>query len=107
MHEAQAKVYGYIYALKHNLDEITIQMTYCNPDTERIKRFSENYTFDRIKEWFENTIKYFSKWTDFVFEQRKMRNDSIKSICFPFEYREGQKKLVLSVYKLIILSYII
>lgn len=101
VHEAQAKVYGYIYALKHNLDDITIQMTYCNPDTERIKRFSENYTFDRIKEWFENTIKYFSKWTDFVFEQRKMRNDSIKSICFPFEYREEQKKLVLSVYKAI------
>ena len=36
---------------------------------------------------------------DYVFDERQLRNDSIHKLSFPFEYREGQKKLVASVYK--------
>ena len=35
VHKAQALVYGYIYLIKHNLDSINIQMTYCNTETEK------------------------------------------------------------------------
>ena len=44
LHLAQAKCYAYIYAEQKNLEEIGVQMTYCNLDTEEIRRFQEVYT---------------------------------------------------------------
>lgn len=99
VHKAQALVYGYIYLIKHNLDSINIQMTYCNTETEKIVRFTENYDKDRISAWFLKLVNDFKRWMDYVFDERQLRNDSIHKLNFPFEYREGQKKLVASVYK--------
>lgn len=99
VHKAQALVYGYIYLIKHNLDSINIQMTYCNTETEKIVRFTENYDKDRISAWFLKLVNDFKRWMDYVFDERQLRNDSIHKLSFPFEYREGQKKLVASVYK--------
>ncbi len=48
VHLAQAKCYAYIYAKQHSLREIGIQMTYCNLDTEEIRRF---YHTIRMKHW--------------------------------------------------------
>ena len=45
VHQAQAMCYAYIYAKEHELREITVQMTYCNLDTEEIKRLV--WTADR------------------------------------------------------------
>ena len=35
VHRAQAMCYAYIYALQHDLAEISVQLTYCNLDTIR------------------------------------------------------------------------
>lgn len=101
VHKAQAMVYGYIYSLQHELENITIQMTYCNPETEKIKRFSETFSFLQIKQWFLELLERFTRWSDFIFEEREKRQKSIQSLAFPFAYREGQKSLVVSVYKTI------
>ena len=53
LHLAQAKCYAYIYAEQNNLEEIGVQMTYCNLDTEEIRRFRETYTRAELKKWFE------------------------------------------------------
>ena len=45
VHKAQAMVYAYIYAEEHQLQNITVQMTYCNLETEIIKRFQEQFTY--------------------------------------------------------------
>lgn len=99
VHKAQAMCYGYIFAEKSALSEITIQLTYCNPLTEEIKTFRECYRYDEIKSWFDSLIERFRIWSDFVFENRRLRQDSIKEIKFPFEYRPGQKNLAVSVYR--------
>lgn len=99
VHKAQAMCYGYIYALQNGLEKINIQMTYCNTDTEQIKRFNQEYTFDEISRWFNELIDSFKKWTDFLFDERYKRQESIKECTFPFEYRKGQKKLVVGVYR--------
>lgn len=101
VHKAQAMCYAYIYATQHNLEKITVQMTYCNSETEEIKRFAEDFSYDEINKWYENLMKQFKKWTDFIFEQRQLRQESIGNLEFPFEYREGQRELVVSVYKTI------
>lgn len=101
VHKAQAYVYGYIYLKKHNLEEITIQLTYCNPETEEIQRFSELKTKEEIYGWFDSLMEGYKRWSDFLFDERKIKIDSISGLEFPFQYREGQKKLVSNVYKAI------
>ena len=57
VHLAQAKCYAYIYALQNQLSEIAVQMTYCNLDTEEIRRFQENYLFAELEGWFGSLMK--------------------------------------------------
>ena len=102
VHLAQAKCYAYIFASQNHLDEIGVQMTYCNMDTEEIKRFQSIYTFDDLDLWFWELIGQYEKWAGYQLEWKVKRNTSIKSVEFPFEYREGQKELVTSVYKTIL-----
>lgn len=101
VHLAQAKCYAYILALKEELQEISVQMTYCNLDTEDIRRFQETYSFEEISKWFVSVIKRYEKWADFQYEARVERNKSIAGLEFPYPYREGQKELAAGVYRTI------
>lgn len=102
VHQAQAKCYGYIYALQNNLKEIEIQMTYCNLEEEDVKRFQEVFSFDALVEWYEKLIDEYAKWAVWQLKWEDERNATIKAVDFPFEYREGQKDLVTGVYKTIL-----
>ena len=102
VHQAQAKCYGYIYALQNNLKEIEIQMTYCNLEEEDVKRFQEVFSFETLREWYEELIDEYAKWAVWQLRWEDERNATIKAVDFPFEYREGQKDLVTGVYKTIL-----
>lgn len=99
VHEAQAKCYAYMIATEYKLKEISVQLTYCSLETEEIKRFKSEYTYDEIADWFLTIVNIFKKWSDFQYFQRIERNDSIEGLKFPYEYREGQNKLVKDVYR--------
>ena len=101
VHLAQAKCYAYIYALQHELKRIGVQMTYVNLDTEEMKYFSEEYTFEALKEWFDDLIASYRKWSDFQYAWKKLRQESIQKLQFPFAYRKGQKELATGVYRTI------
>lgn len=101
VHLAQAKCYAYFFAEKEGLQEIDVRMTYCNIDTEELKYFYESCTFDELKEWFEKMLAEYRKWSDFQYEWHMLRQQSIKSMEFPYAYREGQKELVTYVYRTI------
>ncbi len=101
VHLAQAKCYAYIFASKQELKEISVQMTYCNLDTEEIRRFKESYSFEEIREWFEGVISLYQRWADFQYEARMERNISIAELEFPYPYREGQKELAAGAYRTI------
>ena len=101
VHKAQAMCYAYIYALQNGLDQISVQMTYCDLDTEEIRRFQESFTFFWLERWFQDMIEAYRKWTDFQFAWRKIRQASIQTLEFPFPYRDGQRKLVGDVYRTI------
>lgn len=98
VHKAQAMCYAYIYALKEGLSEIAVQMTYCNLDTEQIKRFKETFTFEELKIWFEDMTDEYCKWMQFDVDNRKLRNESIETLEFPYDYRPGQKNMAAMVY---------
>lgn len=102
VHLAQAKCYASIYAGQNGLSHISVQMTYCNIETEAIKRFQTEYSAAELKEWFDRIVKEYSKWLFWQIDWKKKRNDSIKALSFPFEYRPGQKEFVTGVYRSIL-----
>ena len=101
VHKAQAMCYAYIYALQHDISQISIQLTYCNLDTEDIRYFTEEYRFEELSEWFANLIAEYRKWADFQYAWRRLRQASIQKLQFPYEYRKGQKDLAAGVYRTI------
>lgn len=101
VHKAQAMCYAYIYALQNHLDQIGVQMTYCNLDTEDVKLFQEVFAWDALADWFGNLIAEYRKWADWQIMWRRKRQESIQNLEFPYPYREGQRKLVGDVYRTI------
>jgi len=101
VHKAQVLCYAYIYLTQQQLEKIDVRLTYCNAKTEEIKQFSEQIKAETLKEWFDSLIETFSKWTDFVLQQQQKRKQTILDLQFPYEYRQGQRNLVVSVYKTI------
>ena len=101
VHKAQAMVYAYIYATQNQLSSIGVQMTYCNLDTEVIRRFRETIEYEALKGWFEQLVADYMIWADYQYEHRKQRQASIEQLEFPYEYRSGQRDMVVSVYKAI------
>lgn len=102
VHLAQAKCYAYIYAVQNSLKCIDVQMTYCQMETEEIRRFCQKFEFQELQTWFQDLVTQYEKWAKFEIEWRNVRNDSIRQIEFPFPYREGQRDLVVSVYRTIL-----
>lgn len=98
VHLAQAKCYAYMYARDKGLPQIRVQMTYCHLETEEIRRFTEEYTWEELKEWYEDLMKEFYRWADFQWKWRQKRNASMEGLEFPFPYRPGQREIVAGVY---------
>ena len=102
VHLAQAKCYGYIYGKQQELDSITVQMTYCQMETEEVKRFQETFSIEELERWFFDIVMQYEKWARFQVEWRQTRDATIKEAEFPYPYREGQRELVTSVYRTIL-----
>ena len=99
VHEAQAKCYAYIVANEYQLETVEVQMTYVSLETEEVKYFNQIYTYEEIEEWFFTIVGIFKKWSDFQYYHKQELLESAKDLQFPFEYRDGQRKLVGDVYR--------
>jgi Rad3-related DNA helicase len=99
VHLAQAMCYGYFYCYDNGLNGAVLQMTYCNIETEEIKRFQVEKTFEELEDWFNSLIHEYVKWARYLYHHGIRRDESIKDLDFPFPYRKGQKELAVSVYR--------
>ncbi|MGG1574828.1 ATP-dependent DNA helicase [Fictibacillus sp. NRS-1165] len=99
VHWAQAKVYACIYASDHGLDNIQVQLTYVQVDTQEQKRFKKEFSRDELILFLEEAVKAYAPYALLQVRHRKERDYSIKELPFPFDrYREGQRKLAGAVY---------
>ncbi|MEF9940503.1 MAG: ATP-dependent DNA helicase [Clostridium sp.] len=101
IHLAQAMCYGYFYGSERKISEITLQITYCNIDTEEIRRFQVVKTMTELEQWFTGLIHEYLKWAEYIYHNDMSRDTSLKQLEFPFPYREGQRNLTVSVYRTI------
>lgn len=99
VHKAQALCYAYFYCVINDLQGIGVRNTYINLDTEEIRFFQEIYRFEELKKWFTEKYEELLKWGDYLYNHKLKRDESIKKLEFPFEYRAGQRELAISVYK--------
>lgn len=102
VHLAQAMCYAYIYASKEKLDDISVQMTYCNLEDEQIKRFVTHYTYEEVSDYFGELVEKYVAWARYIANEKKLRKASIQNLEFPFAYRAGQRNIVVSVYKAVL-----
>ncbi|MFE8694903.1 ATP-dependent DNA helicase [Cytobacillus sp. FJAT-53684] len=102
VHWAQAKVYAYIYAKDHELQEMNVQLTYIHIVTDEQKKFQKRFTLQELEKFANELVQHYSPYASLMNEHRLRRNQSITELPFPFEkYREGQRKLAGAVYKTI------
>ncbi len=99
VHMAQAACYGYMYSLEKSLPSICIQITYCNIETEEIRRFTREWNWEELSQWFAGLIHEYVKWAIYLYHNELRRTESIKELEFPYPYRKGQRELAVSVYK--------
>lgn len=91
LHLAQAKCYACIYAQQHSLGYIGVQMTYCNIETEEIRRFQQIFSADELEQWFGKVVEQYQKWAKLQIEWKKVRQSSIAGLEFPYPWRNGPK----------------
>lgn len=98
VHRAQAMCYAWMYASDRNLEHIGIQMTYCNLETEEIRRFREEFSLAKLEEWYRDLMEKYFQWADYQYRWEQKRNHSMEGMEFPFPYRKGQREIVAGVY---------
>ncbi|MBD8068760.1 ATP-dependent DNA helicase [Bacillus sp. PS06] len=102
IHWAQARVYAYIYAKDHHLQEMNVQLTYLQVVTEEQKQFRMKFTMRELEDFVIELVKCYSPYAMLMHEHRLRRDESINNLAFPFDtYREGQRKLAGAIYKTI------
>lgn len=99
VHLAQAMCYAYFYSRDRELSSIGVQVTYCNMETEEIRRFREERTYEELEEWFRGLIHEYVKWARYLYLHTLRRQESIRDLAFPYPYREGQRELAAAVYR--------
>ena len=86
LHLAQALCYAYMYCADHeNINSITIQITYCNLETEEIRRLKQDKTREELEEWFQGLIHEYVKWAKYLYHHTLRRNESLRELQFPYE----------------------
>lgn len=101
VHMAQAMCYGFFWCEKMSLDGVGVQLTYCSMETEELRRFRKEYSYEELKEWFAGLIHEYMKWAEYRYRHELRRQASLKALSFPFPYRKGQKELAVNVYRAI------
>lgn len=98
VHRAQAMCYAWIYMCQNELEEIGLQMTYVNLDTEEIRRFREYLYRSELESWYRRLVDAYHRWVSYRQQWIERRNASMENLEFPFEYRKGQREMVSGVY---------
>ncbi|MEH7180422.1 ATP-dependent DNA helicase [Neobacillus vireti] len=102
VHWAQAKMYAYIYAKYQQIQEIFVQLTYVQVETDEKKYIRKSFTYKELEVFVHEVVENYYPYAKLLYDHRKERNESSKQLEFPFEtYRAGQRRLAGVVYKTI------
>ena len=99
LHLAQAYCYACMLAREEGLSEVACQITYCDLDTEEIRRFQTVRTAEELETWMTDLAEQYFRWAHFQADHREARNRSGEALDFPYDYRPGQKRIAVDVFR--------
>lgn len=93
-HLGQAKCYALMYAHEKGYTSVSIRLTYIHQldKSQLVKNF--DFLTTELEKDTENLFKEYIEFLEIIFNKKIKRNESAKTIAFPYEnFREGQKDL--------------
>ena len=103
-HLGQGKCYAYMYlaTLEAPPEQVTIQLTYYQLDSETLERHRWQFTATELAEFFADLLHKYGLWLRFERDWKTERNASILAAAFPFEsFRKGQREFAAAAYRAI------
>jgi DNA excision repair protein ERCC-2 len=102
LHWAQAKIYAAIFAEQDRLEEISIQLTYCQVSTGIIKNLVQKFRVDDLAIFLHFSLQNYMEWLERLENERLERNLHISQSNFPYRsFRKGQIEMILDVQEAI------
>jgi DNA excision repair protein ERCC-2 len=100
LHQAQAKMYGWLLCDQLNLAGVTVAVVYFNIDSEKETSFPEHFSAEELRRFFERQCDSFLEWARSEVVHRAERDLALAALRFPYaEFRSGQRDLAEAVYK--------
>lgn len=103
LHWAQLCIYGWIYCLEHQLDQIRLALVYFQLEEEREYRDEQVWQFDSLKSYCLKLIQTFSLWRDQIDQRQRHLKTWLEQLAFPFpEFHSSQREMAEAVYKSVV-----
>ncbi len=99
-HLAQVMVYCYLYLRDVEATEIQAHLTYYNLKTKEQLIIKKEYSQDSLEFFYNQLKEKYIAWIKALSDAELLRNSSLLDLAFPFQdLREGQRKMMVGVYK--------
>ncbi len=100
LHEAQAKVYGWMLCQQLGLERIEVALVYFDIDTGRETVLPAWHGAAELRAAFEALCARYAGWARAERAHRAARDAALRSLAFPFaDFRPGQRDLAAAVYR--------
>ena len=100
LHWGQVKTYAYMYAAKHELEEIDAQLVYYQIDSGRIQEIKRSFAFPDLEAFVTQLAEHYLEWSAKIVNWSAVRRASIQALDFPYPaYRPGQRAMAVAVYR--------
>lgn len=101
-HLAQCRCYSYIYLVQNDLDEIRYRVTYIFAGEKHdLKSFEYRDGRQELKKYFSELALGYIRHITEIEKYEAQRNEKIKAMKFPFEFRMYQKETINRIYRVI------
>ena len=102
LHWGQAQTYAWMYAAQHELEEVVVQLTYCQLATGETRELRRRMTRADLEDFMADLLEVWIAWIERLQEWQRRRNASIQNLDFPFDdFRDGQRQMAVAVYRAI------
>ena len=98
-HEAQLKIYAFMYMHNEGIPQIGGRLTYIELSKYQTKTIEYQFDYAALKTFFEASILAYGKWLIQLEAHLKLKKETLEAMKFPFDtYRQGQRDLMKHVY---------
>ncbi|MDY3051885.1 MAG: ATP-dependent DNA helicase [Ndongobacter sp.] len=103
LHWAQAKCYAHFYCKQHQCERIDVQLTYVNLEEEPyVKKHCRTLRADELAGFYTDLLRRHLEFSKAILDWQNKRDESLETLRFPYKnYRPGQRKMAVAVYRTI------